>query len=52
VSIPLVEEELVVTRRLVVRERIVIRKRKRFDTERVEVTLRSEHIEIQERSDR
>jgi uncharacterized protein (TIGR02271 family) len=47
VSIPLFEEELVVTKRLVVRERLVIRKRRLVETERVEATLRSERIEVE-----
>jgi uncharacterized protein (TIGR02271 family) len=51
VSIPLFEEELVVTKRLVVRERLVIRKRRRVETERVEATLRSERIEVEAEED-
>jgi uncharacterized protein (TIGR02271 family) len=51
VSIPLFEEELVVTKRLVVRERLVIRKRRRVETERVEATLRSERIEVETEED-
>lgn len=51
VSIPLLEEELVVTKRVVVRERVVIRKESVVEHERVEAELRSERIEIDERSD-
>ena len=46
VSIPLFEEELVVTKRLVVRERVVIRKRTTTETERVRAELRKEQIEL------
>jgi uncharacterized protein (TIGR02271 family) len=49
VSIPLFEEELVVTKRLVVRERLVIHKRTHVETERIEETLRSERIDVEER---
>jgi uncharacterized protein (TIGR02271 family) len=51
VSIPLFEEELVVTKRLVVRERLVIRKQTRVETERVGATLRSERIEVETEED-
>jgi uncharacterized protein (TIGR02271 family) len=52
VSIPLLEEELVVTKRVVVRERIVIRKESVVEHERVEAELRRERIEIEDdRSD-
>ena len=46
VSIPILEEELVVTKRVVVRERVVIRKRTVTEQERVEAELRKERIEI------
>ncbi len=46
VSIPLFEEQLVVTKRLVVRERIVIRKRTISEEHRVEADLRRERIEV------
>jgi uncharacterized protein (TIGR02271 family) len=52
VSIPLFEEELVVTKRLVVRERIVVRKREVVQKERVEATLGSEQVEIEKGGDR
>jgi uncharacterized protein (TIGR02271 family) len=48
ISVPLFEEQLVVTKRLVVRERIVIRKRTTTEIERIEATLRAEQIEIEE----
>jgi uncharacterized protein (TIGR02271 family) len=44
VSIPLFEEELVVTRRLVLRERVVIRKKLVSQVETVEAELKREHI--------
>jgi uncharacterized protein (TIGR02271 family) len=44
VSIPLFEEELVVTRRQVLRERVVIRKELVTDWETVDVELRREHV--------
>jgi uncharacterized protein (TIGR02271 family) len=46
VSIPVFEEELVVTKRLVVRERIVVRKRTTTEYQRVEAELRRERVEI------
>jgi uncharacterized protein (TIGR02271 family) len=46
VSIPLFEEELVVTKRLVVRERVIIRKRTTAVEHRVEAQLRRERVEI------
>ena len=46
ISIPLLEEELVVTKRLVVRERIVIRKRTVTEHERVTAELRKERVEV------
>lgn len=48
VSIPLFEEELVVSKRLVVRERVILRKQTTTQTERVEAELRKERIEIDE----
>jgi len=47
VSIPVFEEELVVTKRLVVRERIVIRKRVVSEQQVVEADLRRERVEIE-----
>jgi len=47
VSIPLFEEQLVVTKPLVVRERVIIRKRTTSEEHRVEADLRRERIEIE-----
>jgi len=47
VSIPLFEEELVVTKRLVVRERIVIRKHTVSEQRTVDAELRRERIEVE-----
>ena len=44
--IPIVEEELVVTKRLVVREMIVIRKRRLQEEQIVEADLRSEWVDV------
>lgn len=46
VSIPLLEEELVLTRRVVVRERIVIRKETQIEQREVRADLRRERLEI------
>jgi uncharacterized protein (TIGR02271 family) len=46
VSIPVLEEEIVVTKRTVVRERIVVRKEVATEVERVEAELRSEHVDV------
>ena len=47
VSVPILEEELVVTKRTVVRERVIIRKRTTTATERIDTTLRHERVEIE-----
>ena len=47
IRIPLVEEEIVVTRRAVVKEEIVIRKRAVEETTEVEAELRRERVDIQ-----
>lgn len=47
VSVPVFEEELVVTKRLVVRERVIIRKHTVTEDERVEAELRKERIEVE-----
>ena len=47
VSIPLLEEELIITKRTVVRERIVIRKRTVTQHERIEAELRKERVEVE-----
>jgi uncharacterized protein (TIGR02271 family) len=46
VSIPVLEEEIVVTKRVVVRERIVVRKEVTTETEHVEAELRREHVDV------
>ena len=46
ISIPILEEELVVTKRTVVRERIVVRKRTETETQKVEAELRREHVDV------
>jgi uncharacterized protein (TIGR02271 family) len=46
ISIPLLEEELVISKRVVVRERIVIRKQTELETRQVRAELRREHLEI------
>lgn len=46
ISIPVMEEELVVSKRTVVRERIIVHKRIRTEQQRIESTLRREHAEI------
>ena len=51
VSIPVFEEELVITKRLVVRERVVVRKRTETDERRVEADLRKERVEIETEGD-
>jgi uncharacterized protein (TIGR02271 family) len=45
-SIPLYEEELVVTKRTVLRERVIVRKQIAARTQRVEAELRREQVEI------
>ena len=46
VSIPVFEEEIVVTKRVVVRERVVVRKRSFTERHRIEEELRRERVEI------
>jgi len=46
VSIPILEERLVVTKEIVVRERVVLRKRTTMERERIETELRRERVEI------
>jgi uncharacterized protein (TIGR02271 family) len=48
VSIPLLEEEIVVTKRLVVRERLIVRKATVVEEHRVETELRREHADVVE----
>ena len=47
ISIPILEEELVITKRLVVRERVILRKRVTTEQRVVEAELRREHISIE-----
>ena len=51
VSIPVLEEELVITKRTVVRERIVIRKRIETLHERIQTELRKERVELETEGD-
>jgi uncharacterized protein (TIGR02271 family) len=51
ISIPLLEEELVVSKRLVVRERIVIRKETAIEEREVRAELRRERLEIETTED-
>jgi uncharacterized protein (TIGR02271 family) len=46
VSIPLFEEQLVVTKRLVVRERVIVRKRTVTEEHRIDADLKHERIAI------
>jgi uncharacterized protein (TIGR02271 family) len=50
-SIPVLEEELVVTNRVVVRERIVIRQRTVTREERIRAELRKERVELETKGD-
>jgi uncharacterized protein (TIGR02271 family) len=47
VSIPILEEELVITKRTVVRERLIVRKVVRTEQARVEADLKRERVDIQ-----
>jgi uncharacterized protein (TIGR02271 family) len=47
ISIPLLEEELVVTKRVVVRERIVVRKETEVEAREVRAELRRERLDIE-----
>ncbi len=46
-SIPVFEEELVVTKRVVVRERVVVRKHTVVEEQVFDVDLRREHVEVE-----
>jgi len=46
-SIPVYEEELVVTKRTVLRERVIIRKEVVTERQRIEVNLGREHVELE-----
>jgi len=47
ISIPILEEELVVTKRTVVRERLIIRRRTRTEQSPVEAELKRERVEVE-----
>jgi uncharacterized protein (TIGR02271 family) len=49
ISIPLFEEELVVTRRTVLRERVIVRKENVTEWQRVEADLRRERFDVDAR---
>ena len=51
VSIPILEEELVVSKRTVVRERILIRKRTVTEHHRVDAELRRERVDLEAHGD-
>ena len=51
ISIPLFEEQLVITKRLVVRERVIVRKRTVTEQQRIEADLRRERLDIEETGD-
>ncbi len=46
-SIPVYEEQVVVTKRIVLRERVIIRKQTITERERVKVDLRREHVSVE-----
>jgi len=50
-SIPVFEEELVITKRLVVRERVVVRKHTVYEDETVSADLRRERLEVETEGD-
>lgn len=47
ISIPILEEQILVTKRTVVRERIIIRKRVETEDVPVQATLRREHVDVE-----
>lgn len=47
ISIPVFEEELVISRRLVVRERIIVRKQTHYEAEPIREELRREEVEVE-----
>ena len=51
VSIPILEEEIVVTKRTVVRERVIVRKRTETEHRRIEAQLRKERVEVDHDAD-
>jgi uncharacterized protein (TIGR02271 family) len=52
ISIPVFEEELVISRRLVVRERIVVTKQTVYQPERIREEVRRERVEVERSGDR
>ena len=48
ISIPILEEELVLTKRVVVRERIIIHKDSTVDRRHIETELRKERVVVEE----
>ena len=46
-SIPVFEEQIVVTKKLVVRERVIVRKHTVFEDHVIEADLRREHLEVE-----
>lgn len=47
VSIPVFEEEIVITKRLVVRERVILRKRTVTEEHQIEADVRRERVEVE-----
>jgi uncharacterized protein (TIGR02271 family) len=47
ISVPILEEELVITKRLIVRERVILRKHVTLAHETVEADLRREHVAVE-----
>jgi uncharacterized protein (TIGR02271 family) len=48
ISIPLLEEQVVLTKRVVVRERIIVRKGVEMERKRIDSEIRRERIELEE----
>ena len=46
ISIPVLEEEIVVDKEIVVRERVIISKERAFEAERIEADLRVERVDV------
>jgi uncharacterized protein (TIGR02271 family) len=46
ISVPILEEQLVVTKRIVVIERVIVRKRTTIERQVIEADLRSEHVSV------
>ena len=47
VSVPILEEELVIQKRTVVRERVIVRKRTETRSEQIDTTLRKERVDVE-----